>query len=78
MSDWRSMDSAPKTGEDILVYIGEPPNGQQMVVFYDEPDADAPNHCWHRADGLAYHRDAPTFWQWLQPDPTPPLKPKSR
>jgi len=67
---WSPMDSAPKDGSDFLAYLGEPPNGDYSVIYYSEPSADAPSHCWHKMDGLAYHRDLPTAWRPL-PEPPP-------
>lgn len=68
-TEWRPMTTAPRDGTDFLAYLRDPPAGDQMVIFYDKPSADAPNHCWHRADGLAYHRDLPKFWQPLPAAP---------
>lgn len=67
---WSSMDSAPKDGSDFLAYLGPSPNGDYAVIFYGEPSADTPSHCWNKMDGLAYHRDLPTAWR---PLPEPPL-----
>jgi hypothetical protein len=66
------MESAPRDGTDFLAYLGEAPTGDQVVIFYDTPNDDAPTHCWHRCDGLAYHQDLPTAWKPLGPPPAPP------
>lgn len=63
---WQPIETAPKDGTEILVYI---PRDTQMVVFFDEPLPDAGAHCWHRVDGLAYHRDLPTHWKPLDSPP---------
>lgn len=73
---WRPIESAPKDGREILVCH---PDGSEewfmAVVFYDESTSeDSPDHCWHKADGLAYHRDFPTYWM---PLPSPPEEPKT-
>jgi len=73
LNPWRTAESAPKNGNDFQgLLLGD----QQVVVFYDEPSADAPSHCWHRADGIAYHRDALIAWAPLLPLPAPPLEEK--
>ena len=69
LAGWRTMDSAPRDGEPFLAYIGEPPHGDMMTVFDDDPSKDAVNHCWHRIDGMAYHVDAPRYWAPLPPPP---------
>lgn len=65
---WRPIATAPHDGNDILICHAE--TGDQMVVFYDEPSSSAPEHCWHRTDGMAYHRDFPTHWMPLPILPT--------
>lgn len=69
MSNWQPIETAPKDGTDFLMCHAE--TGDMMVVFYDEPSAEAPDHCWHRMDGLAYHRDLPTHWMPLPEPPRP-------
>ena len=66
MSEWQPIETAPKDGDDFLGYTKY---GDCAVIFYDEPSADAPTHCWHKADGLAYHKDLFTHWMPLPPPP---------
>lgn len=60
---WKPIDTAPKDGNHILICRAE--TGDQMVVFYDEAPFSVPNHCWHRTDGIAYHRNFPSHWRPL-------------
>ncbi len=67
MTDWKPIKTAPKDGSDFLGYTK---HGDCHVIFYDERLL-APSHCWHKADGLAYHCDLFTHWMTLPPPPRP-------
>ena len=74
MTDWQTIDSAPRDGTAILVYSPEAEEPQMMLVhwraFVDDPD---PGEWYDRWDD-----DAPSFdvtvTHW-QPLPAPPGKP---
>ena len=60
---WRPIDTAPKDGDDILVW------GEWLgnhVVGFDESNPDFP---WATLDGPSYKQDAFTHWM---PLPAPP------
>lgn len=66
MSGWRTMASAPKTGEEFLAVNKDKAAVSYRVVFYDE-DAD-PLYPWHVEDagkGFNHHKDFFTHWQPL-------------
>jgi hypothetical protein len=63
MSEWQPIETAPKNGDDILVYAFG--NCMLVVCF----DAENELHPWMRLDGPSYHKDAPTHWM---PLPEPP------
>jgi hypothetical protein len=65
MSEWQPIETAPKDGTDILVWMF---GNSMAVVFYD----DNLDHPWHTMDGPAYHKEAPTHWM---PVPEPPKQP---
>lgn len=58
---WQPPDSAPKDGNEFLAEIC---GNTYAVVCFDEY-----NTKWQTADGIGYHRDAITRWQYL---PLPP------
>ena len=79
MSDWRTMDTAPKDGTLIDVWAG----GRRVVDVRWEPEDYAKGRCWAEAfptargmagsDGFpAYLYPQPTHWM-----PTPPEAPRT-
>jgi hypothetical protein len=58
---WQPIETAPRDGSDFLAFL----RGMMVVVFYENN----PIHPWQTADGIGYHKDAPTHWL---PLPEPP------
>jgi hypothetical protein len=56
--EWKTADSAPKDGTDILVCLF---GNTFAVVFWDD-EGTSPTHHWQTADGITYHDDAPRLW----------------
>ena len=64
MSEWQSIETAPKDGEDILVW--GPMLGHLVVSFDEEANKDFP---WFTLDGPSYYGGAFAVWM---PLPKPP------
>jgi hypothetical protein len=58
MTDWQTMDTAPKDRPILAVLWTD----TQMVIEYDETN---PLHPWSTLDGPSYHVSAPTHWMPL-------------
>lgn len=75
MSEWRTFDSAPQTGDVILVYR---PDAGVFTALYAEEDwflatAEHPpeGECfWFASTGEDLTEDLPTHWQPLPAPPT--------
>jgi hypothetical protein len=67
MSAWKTIDTAPKDGTDILGLFFE--GGFCQVISYEEPTKARSEFCWVVMDGATYHRDAFTHWMPLPPPP---------
>lgn len=65
MSEWQSMESAPKDGTVILAYF---PELGQHVAWFDERDS--VNNAGGWAIGQDYYGAMPTHWKPLGPDPS--------
>lgn len=63
---WQPIESAPKDGNDILVYMF---GNSMAVVYYDHEETS--EYPWKTMDGPGYHRDAPTHWMSLPEPPCP-------
>lgn len=73
MTEWRTIDSAPKDGTEILAFA-RTHEGSEMyqVVYWD--DAGSADYAWKVTDGPSYYRAIFIYWQPLPPPPSIPDK----
>lgn len=88
MSEWQPIETAPRDKDEIAILICNARHARQMRVAYWDIEAAEP-YKWAVEDaerGFNHHRDWPTHWMPLPPDPqasptgeaapTPPEPPK--
>lgn len=62
-SDWRSMETAPKDGTKILLWIG-----RSVLGAWSWSD-DSESGCWRHWESMEYKSVSPTYWQPLPSSP---------
>ena len=73
MTNWQSLETAPKDGTPVLVAV-DYDNGKSefvMTAHYSVDESDFPEGCWIAYDYQVIEEGTPTFWM---PIPTPPSK----
>ena len=65
MSDWHTMDTAPKDGTDILLLLNSVGAMVMIVASYCHDRSNRDCWVWETLDGPLYHRDLPTHWMPL-------------
>lgn len=68
MSEWKSIESAPKDGTSILVAWKK--SGNMMVVSWENDSEITEDYNWADHEGDCYHKDAFSHWMTLPEPPT--------